>query len=64
MTKNKVLTTAEVEDMQFSDEYAEYIMNHCGGDRIVCNGDTLLRAMEDSYLFDDFCDQKGVQIDK
>jgi hypothetical protein len=34
--------------------YAEYIMEHCGGDRIICNGDTLIAAQEDGYLWDAF----------
>lgn len=36
------------------DQYAEYIMTHCAGDRLICNGDMLLLAMEDGYLADDF----------
>ena len=39
-----------------SDAYAEFIMDNCGGDRIICNGDTLVCAMEDGYLFDEFVD--------
>ena len=38
----------------FSDEYAEFIMKHAAGDRIICNGDTLLEAMEDGYLLEEF----------
>lgn len=39
------------------DEYSEYIMAHCaGGERIICNGDTLLQATEALYLFDGFKD--------
>lgn len=38
------------------DEYAEYIMEHSAGDRIICNGDTLLAAIEDLYLFSSFKD--------
>ena len=34
--------------------YAEYIMKHCGGDRMICNGDTLIQAQEDGYLWDEF----------
>ena len=38
------------------EEYAEYIMEHSAGDRMICNGDTLLDAMEDFYLLDGFKD--------
>jgi hypothetical protein len=48
------LTDQQLDDLAFSAEYAEYIMANSGGDRIVCNGDTLLKAMEDQYLFTDF----------
>jgi hypothetical protein len=41
---------------EFDEAYAEYIMDHCHGDRVICNGDTLTDAMEDLYLFDDFKD--------
>jgi hypothetical protein len=35
-------------------EYAEYIMAH--SNRIICNGDTLIEAMEDGELYEDFRD--------
>lgn len=38
------------------EEYAEFIMERSKGDRVICNGDTLLTAMEDGYLADDFID--------
>ena len=37
-------------------EYAQYIMDNSGGDRLICNGDTLIEAMEDFYLYDSFKD--------
>lgn len=42
------------DDLMFSDEYAEYIMENSKGDRIIANGDDLLLAMEAGYLFDEF----------
>ena len=39
-----------------ADAYAEYIMAKSGGERIICNGETLIRAMEDGYLMDSFKD--------
>jgi hypothetical protein len=47
------------EDLQWSQEYAEFIMNNCGGDRIICNGDTLTCAQEDGYMFDEFIQSLG-----
>lgn len=35
-------------------EYSEYIMNNSA--RLICNGDDLITAMEDGYLFDEFRD--------
>jgi len=35
-------------------EYAEYIMSH--GDRIICNGDMLVLAMEDNYMLEEFAE--------
>ena len=36
------------------DQYAEYIMEHCHGERAIGNGNMLILAMEDAYLFEDF----------
>lgn len=44
----------ELDELSLSDEYAGYIVDNCGGDRVICNGNTLLLAMEEHYLFDDF----------
>lgn len=44
------------DNCELDEQYAEYIMEHAGGDRVICNGDTLLLAMEDFYLFEDFKD--------
>jgi hypothetical protein len=39
------------------DLYAEFVMNNAiGSGRIICNGDTLLVAMEDHFLLDAFAD--------
>lgn len=34
--------------------YGEYIMAHCAGDRVIGNGEALIKAKEDGYLWDDF----------
>ena len=54
MTEQEFDTAFDNFDLE--EKYATYIMEHCGGDRVVCNGDTLISAMEDFYLFDDFKD--------
>ena len=43
-------------DGEFDTEYAEFIMEHCTVDRLICNGDTLLDAMESYYLANEFLD--------
>lgn len=48
----------EFETGNLDDEYAEYIMDKAQGQRMICNGHTLLAAMEDGYLYDDFKDKK------
>lgn len=53
------LTSAEVDELAYSDEYAEYIMEH--GDRHCGNGDMLLQMMEDNYLLDAFMESIGVE---
>ena len=42
------------DDLMYSEEYAEFIMEHGKGDRVICNGSTLLDAMEDGYLCEEF----------
>ncbi len=39
---------------EFDDEYSEFIIKHAGGQRIICNGDTLIKAMEDGFLYEEF----------
>ena len=41
-------------DLMYSDAYADFIMEHSKGDRVICNGSSLLEAMEAGYLFDEF----------
>jgi len=52
MTEQEFNEASEAGELDY--EYAEYIEEHCHGDRIICNGDTLIRAMEDGYLWEDF----------
>ena len=47
-------TEQKFENGELDDEYAEYIMNNCHGERMICNGDMLICAMEDGYLSEAF----------
>ena len=53
------MTPAEFENAfdqgLLDDEYMEYIqLNANPSERIICNGDTLLAAFEEQYLFNEF----------
>jgi hypothetical protein len=51
----KTLTLQErFENGEFFDEYQQYIMDNCAGDRLICNGDMLIEAVEDGYLEEEF----------
>ena len=45
-----------IENDVYSEEYSAFIMNRCGGDRLICNGDMLIEAIEDGYLLGEFLD--------
>lgn len=34
--------------------HCDYIMENCHGDRIIGNGDMLINAIEDGYLYEEF----------
>jgi hypothetical protein len=48
------LSNKEIDRLGDSEEYADYIMSNGSADRVICNGDSLLCAIEDGYLFDEF----------
>lgn len=54
------MTSDQLYDLQISDQYAEYIMKNSLGDRAICNGDMLIDAMEDGYLWDEFLESLGL----
>lgn len=54
---------ALLDKLAYSTEYGEFIMNHCRGDRMICNGDTLIQAMEEFYLWEAFLASKGIDLD-
>ena len=56
------LTNSQRDDLMYSSDYAEFIMEHSKGDRVICNGHLLLDAMEDGYLFDEFLESQSVVV--
>lgn len=46
--------TSLVSDGDYDDKYAEYIMDNACGDRVICDGDMLIVAMEEGYLKTEF----------
>ena len=55
-----LMRRAQIEDKvsngDYDAEYAAFIIEKSAGERIICNGDTLIAAMESGYYFDRFCD--------
>lgn len=49
------------DELMTSYEYADYLMDKSAGDRAIRNGDDLICAMEEGYLFDSFLESKGQQ---
>ena len=49
----------QTDDLMYSEEYAAFIMEMSKGDRVICNGDSLLEAMEAGYLFEEFLETLG-----
>jgi hypothetical protein len=48
----------QFEQDQYEQQYAEYIMEHCAGDRVISNGNDLLKAVEEGYLYTEFINSK------
>lgn len=42
------------DELQYSTEYADYIILNCHDQRVIANGADLLQAMEDGLLFVEF----------
>jgi len=53
-------TLNEMENAQGSNAYAEFIMNQGKDNRPICNGDMLIEAIEDGYLFEEFLNTLGL----
>lgn len=41
-------------DYNLQDQHMMYIMENCHGERLICNGDMLIEAVEDGYLYEEF----------
>lgn len=54
------MTQDEIDELQFSDEYAEFILKH-HDERPIGNGDMLLVAMEQGFLWEEFLKSKGLE---
>lgn len=54
MTKREQAENGDLEDL-----YAEFIMENSNGFRVICNGDMLIEAMEDEFLWEEFLDSLG-----
>jgi len=54
---------ATFEDIYFSRDFADWIMENAR-DRgyVVCNGDTMIEAMD--ALFEDYCNEKNIDLDE
>lgn len=49
---NEIEWAQTVAGQELDEEYGKYIMEH--GERPICNGDALIAAMEESYLWAEF----------
>lgn len=49
----------ELDEIAYSEGYANYIMDNCGGERVICNGDMLLDAQEEGYLLKEYLTSLG-----
>jgi hypothetical protein len=56
-------TQQQLDDLWY-DGYGEYISNNADPDcYVICNGDTLLEAMEDGYLWEEFLASRGLSLE-
>jgi hypothetical protein len=60
LKQKRIATGSELDDLWY-DGYGEYIMkNGDPADYLICNGDTLLQAMEAKYLWKEFLDSRNL----
>jgi hypothetical protein len=48
------------EDLMYSDGYADFLMENYNGDLPICNGDQLLKLMEDGVMLDEYIRRNGL----
>ena len=61
MIKVDLQREAFLDDLMYSSEYAEYIMENADPEYcIVCNGNMLLEKQEEGYLFKEFLESIGL----
>ncbi len=44
------------EQVDLYDDYMDYIMEHSKGERVIANGEDLLSAFEERYLYEEYRD--------
>lgn len=44
--------------------HCDYIMENCHGDRLIGNGDMLINAIEDGYLYEEFRDAIKLYVER
>jgi len=60
MQELKKATQQQLDDLYY-DGYGEYIYENADMDYyVICNGDAMLQAMEDGYLWEEFLASKGL----
>lgn len=60
LNPNGFFSESDLDDLQYSAEYASYIMDN--GNRPCCDGDMLTQLQEEGYLFIEFIDQLEQQL--
>lgn len=53
---------ADINNGVYDSEYMDYIMENCAGDRMIGNGDMLIEASEDMYLYDEFIETMCAKV--
>jgi len=57
----KRVSSRQLDELKYEGEYGEYIMLNADPSEVaICNGDTLLEAMESEYLWTEFLASRGI----
>ena len=55
------VSSERLDELKYDGEYAEYIMANADSEEVViCNGDTMLDALEQGYLWKEFLTSRGI----